>query len=80
MKRVAALALAFVGLITACSSGSETLVLYSGRSEELVQPLIDIYEQETGIEVEVRYAGSTDLAATLLQEGEATDADVFYAQ
>ncbi len=63
------------------SSGSQqTLVLYSGRTEELVQPLIDLFEQQSGIEVEVRYAGSTDLAATLLQEGDATDADVFYAQ
>lgn len=67
---------------TACSSeaGDGPLVVYSGRSEELVQPLIDEFEETSGIEVEVRYAGSTDLAATLLEEGDATDADVFYAQ
>jgi iron(III) transport system substrate-binding protein len=45
-----------------------------------VQPLIDDFVEESGIEVEVRYAGSTDLAATLLQEGDETDADIFFAQ
>lgn len=79
MKRLT-VAVAALLLLTACSSDSETLVVYSGRSEELVQPLIDMYEEATGVDVEVRYAGSTDLAATLLQEGDATDADLFYAQ
>lgn len=80
MKRSLLLAVVVMLSIGACSGGANRLVVYSGRSEELVQPLIDLFEDETGIDVEVRYAGSTDLAATLLQEGDATDADVFYAQ
>lgn len=71
-------------VLSACggSSGTDegTLIIYSGRSEELVQPLIDDFEAATGIEVEVRYAGSTDLAATLLEEGDSSDADIFFAQ
>ena len=68
-------------VLAACGSGGDApLVIYSGRSEELVQPLIDDFTEQTGIEVEVRYAGSTELAATLLQEGDTSTADIFFAQ
>lgn len=83
-KRLVALAATAVMVVSACASNGDDaegpLTVYSGRSEELVQPLIDDFVESTGIEVDVRYAGSTDLAATLLQEGEGTNADIFYAQ
>lgn len=57
-----------------------SLVVYSGRSEELVGPLVMRFEQDRGVDVEIRYGSSSEMAATLLSEGAASPADVFYAQ
>jgi iron(III) transport system substrate-binding protein len=57
-----------------------TLVIYSGRSEELVGPLIERFEAQSGVDVEVNYAGTSELAATILEEGDRSPADVFFSQ
>ena len=83
MKHLLIFLLLSAATFTACAdspAGDGPLIVYSGRSEELIQPLISDFEKTSGIEVEVRYAGSTELASTLIAEGETTDADVFFAQ
>lgn len=56
------------------------LVLYSGRSESLVGPIIDRFSEISGIQVEVRYGSTAEMAATILEEGKNSPADVFFAQ
>lgn len=80
-RAVLMLTIVLATVAAGCASADEaSLTLYSGRSEDLIQPLIDRFEEQTGIEVNVRYAGSADLAATILEEGEDSPADVFLAQ
>ena len=80
MKRIG-MVLALLALAGCGGNDSgDTLVVYSGREEELVAPLFERFEQETGINVEVRYADSAELAATIAEEGGNSPADVFFAQ
>ena len=58
----------------------DALVIYSGRNENLVAPILEKLEDETGIDVQVRYGGSSELAAQLLEEGDGTKADLFFSQ
>ncbi len=56
------------------------LVIYSGRNENLVGPLIERFRNETGVDVQVRYGETAEMAATILEEGDNSPADVFFGQ
>lgn len=65
---------------SATSSGAE-VVVYSGRDEDLVGPLIDRIGAGVGAPVEVDYSGNTNAqAAKILEEGDRSPADVFLGQ
>ena len=59
---------------------AESITVYSGRSEELVGPLLEQFTTATGIEVEARYGDTAEMANLILTEGENSPADVFFAQ
>ena len=59
---------------------ADDLVVYCGRGEALVGPVIAQFEKDTGIKVNVRYAGTSELATLLTEEGAQSPADVFWAQ
>ena len=60
--------------------GEGSLVIYSGRSAELVGPVFEKFEEQSGIDVQVRYGDTAELAATILEEGPNSPADLFFAQ
>lgn len=59
---------------------TEGITLYSGRIAAAIGPAVDSYEAEAKRDVQVRFAETADLAATLVEEGDASPADVFFAQ
>jgi iron(III) transport system substrate-binding protein len=58
----------------------ESITIYSGRTESLIQPLLEQFAEDTGIDVKVRYGDTAELAATILEEGDNSPADIFFSQ
>ena len=58
----------------------EPLTIYSGRSEELVGPILTELQDSAGVEIEVRYGDTAEMAAQILEEGENSPADLFFGQ
>lgn len=65
---------------TGCSGQPEPLTIYSGRTESLIQPLLDKYSEETGTSIQVKYANSAAVVALIQEEGNKSPADVVFLQ
>ena len=58
----------------------QSVVVYSGRAEELVGPLFEEFTAQTGVPVEVRYGDTAELAAQIIEEGDGSPADLYFGQ
>lgn len=74
------LAVVFLVVTTLCTAIAQDLTLYVGRGESLAGPIIERFEEQTGIDVVVRYGSTAELAVLLTEEGDASPADGFWAQ
>ena len=56
------------------------LFIYAAREEQLVGPIVARFHEETGVSVAVKYGGTAQVTATLLEEGGASTADLFWTR
>jgi iron(III) transport system substrate-binding protein len=66
--------------LTGCGSDADTLTVYSAQHESLVRAMLEDFTEQTGIELEFRDANDSELANQIVQEGEASPADVFLTE
>lgn len=64
----------------ACSTDEDRLTIYSGRTSDLISPLLEQFSEESGIKIDVRYGDSADLALLIDEEGDRSEVDVFISQ
>jgi iron(III) transport system substrate-binding protein len=77
----AGLAAAMLAALAGCGGGGgDALVIYSGRTKNLIGPLLEDFARESGIDIEVKYGDSADLAVLIDTEGSSSPADVFLSQ
>ena len=80
-RSVLTIVLVLAGIIAySCAGSEDSITVYSGRTENLIGPLIEQFTETTGIDVEVRYGQSADLALLIHEEGDRSPADVFISQ
>ena len=64
-----------------CAAGEgQDFSIYTARTENLIEPVLNAFSCETGIDVAVRWGDSTQLALLLDEEGDRTPADIFLSR
>lgn len=61
-------------------AGDKRIIVYSGRAEGLVKPVLEMFTKATGIRVETRFGDTAQLASQLMEEGSKSEVDLYLAQ
>ena len=61
--------LIFIFCVSTLSYADGSLVVYSGRAERLIKPVLDTFQTESGISIQMLTADSTALVNRLKLEG-----------
>lgn len=76
MKNINLFMIAIVSIFCIGKCWAEEVNLYSARKEHLIKPLIELFEKDTGIKVNLVTAKSSQLHQRILREGKNSPADV----
>lgn len=79
MALLGPLAVAALLFTTSASAQAAELVVYSGRKESALKPVVELFERKTGIRVALKVGKSSGLANEILQERQRPRADIFIA-
>ncbi len=60
--------------------GSPDLVIYNAQHAQLLDELIPLFEEESGLDVELRHGKDLEMANQITEEGEDSPADVFLTE
>ncbi|HEU5469548.1 MAG TPA: iron ABC transporter substrate-binding protein [Actinophytocola sp.] len=85
VSRIAALTIgaALVAVVPACGESvgqNGTITLYAAQHQELIKPMVEAFEKETDIKVNIRMGGDSQLANQIVQEGGSSPGDVFVTE
>jgi iron(III) transport system substrate-binding protein len=83
LMKATAGALAFMltsGIGLSVNAQTKTLTIYSGRGEKLIGPLLEQAKKDLGMNIQVRYGDTAELAIALVEEGKNSRADLYFAQ
>ena len=73
---LAMIAIAMALPAPSAAADPDRLVVYSGRAERLIKPLLDSFQAKTGIQVDLLSSGTTEVVNRLQAEGARTPADL----
>ena len=85
MRLVNSLAVAMLVIAAAAACGDSAgdgdgITLYSAQHDELIRPMVEGFERQTGIRVDIRSGGDSQLSNQIVQEGAASPGDVFVTE